>query len=159
MKSTNIESQWRATFEDTKNKQEQLRNKFDILIRENRPLKPEEREQMFELLADSTFGIGTKEFVFWLSNGKKIFIPNFEEFVRCLYYYEKSIVDGIFFSKVLGKYSDYSIEISNLWECIRNKCFGINAEALAMSVRISKEREQRDFSTDGGFTFGTKKES
>lgn len=139
-------SQFRATLEDTKRKQKKFRNKLLELIQENRPLRKDERDDFLDLLADSNFGLGTKECVFWFSNHKHVKVDNLEKFIRDLAYYDKNVVDGDFFFFSLGKYSDYKVEISELWKNILSKCHGVNAEALAMSVRISKEREKRESS-------------
>ena len=52
-------------------------------------------------------------------------------------------MNGDFFFFSLGKYYDYKIKIGELWKHVLSKCHGINAEALAMSIRISKEREKK----------------
>lgn len=136
------ERQFRATFEDVKKKQRMFRHKLDILIKDNRPLTPTERDQMFDLYADANFGLGTLETVIWLSDAKTIRVPNFEKFVRDLFYWDNKIVNGTFFFKSLGPaYKKYTVEIKELWEQIRSKINGIDPEALAMSVRISKEQK------------------
>jgi len=134
------ESQFRATFEDTKAKQKQLRHILDGLIAENRPLKADERDKLFDLYADANIGLGTSETVLWLSNNKIIEVPNFEKFVRDLFYYEKNLVDGDFFFQTLGKYKTYEVEIKELWKQIRSKTMGVGAEALTQAIRISKEQ-------------------
>jgi len=137
-------SQVRATFEDVKRRQNELRLRLDELIEKNIPIGSGDRDVFFNLLSDSTFGLGTREFKFWLCDGKILEIPNLEEFVCALFYYDKSLVDGGFFFKTLGKYRDYCVDIGNLWEQIRLRLGGIMGEAKAMSVRISKEQTQKE---------------
>lgn len=147
MTYTDKESQIRATFKDTKKAQKQFRKILDELIRNNEPV--DDREVFFNLLADSTLGLGTKEFILYLDNGRSLHIDNLEEFIRALVYYDKNVVDGMFFFKILGRYKDYSININELWGHIRNRIGGIFAEALAMSIRISKEQTHLGASEPG----------
>ena len=140
MNSSNKASQFRATLEDTKKKQRLFRKKLLELIADNRALIDSERDKFLDLLADSNFGLGTVECVFWLRDGKKIRVDNLEKFIRDLVYYNESVVDGDFFFFSLGNYSGFSVPIGDLWRNILSKCGGVNAEALAMSVRISKEQ-------------------
>ena len=135
-------SQFRATLEDTKKKQRLFRSTLLQLIKENRPLSSSERDKFLDLLADSNFGLGTIECVFWLKDGKKIKIDNLEKFIRDIVDWDKSVVSGDFFFFSLGNYSSYSISISEIWKNILSKCGGVNAEAIAMSVRISKEQKK-----------------
>jgi len=147
MKSTDTcISQWRATFEDTKRKQLLFLHKLDELIQKNSPIPKKERDDFLNLLADSTFGLGTNEFSFWLNDGRVLRGNNFESFVRSLFYHESNTVDGDFFFKTLGRYKDFTVNIGELWMQVRNKCFDVFPEALAMSLRISKEREKREHS-------------
>jgi len=134
------ESQIRATFKDTKKSQKEFRDILNNLIKHNKPIDVDKREKFLDVVADSNFGLGTKELVFYLNNGKCLKIDNFEEFIRGLVYYDKSVVGGEFFFKILGRYKDYNVDIGELWEHIRIRCGGVWAEALAMSVRISKEQ-------------------
>jgi len=134
------EQQKRATFEDTKTKQRQFRHKLNILINEKRPVTSDERDKMFDLYADANLGLGTGETILWLSNGKTIRVPNFEKFVRDLFYWEQPIVTGEFFSFALGTYHNYEVSIDELWKQIRSKTDGVGAEALAQSIRMSKEQ-------------------
>ena len=153
------ETQWRATFEDTKNHQEELRKKIYNLIRENRCLKNNtERDNFFELLNNSTFGI-TKNITLNLPNHTTIKIPDLQQFIRSLFDYEKNIVTNDFFFEHIGENKQYNIEIKHLWKQILINLYHIFPSALETSVRISKEREQRDFSAEGGFRFGKKKPS
>jgi len=134
------EKQFRATFDDTKSKQKKFRHKLDELIHENRALSDSERDLMFDLYADANLGLGTSEAVLWLSNAKSIVVPNFEKFVRDLFYWDKPIVNGNFFQQTLGKYQNYEVPIAELWKQIRSKTHGIGAEALSQSIRMSKEQ-------------------
>jgi len=137
---SNKEAQIRATFKDTKKSQKVFRETLDLLIATDKPVSEKDREDFFNLLADSTLGLGTKEMFFYLDNGKKLLVDNFEEFIRSLAYFDDSVVDGDFFFRTLGKYRDYTLNIGELWVHIRNRLGGIFAEALAMSIRISKEQ-------------------
>ena len=134
------EKQFRATFEDTKLKQKKFRHKLDQLIIENRALKADERDTLFELYNDSNIGLGGIETVFWFSDGKKIRIPNLEKFVRDIFYYEHSLVDQDFFFFSLGQNIGFSVSIGEIWKQIRSKVNQVDAEALTQTIRISKEQ-------------------
>ena len=67
-------------------------------------------------------------------------VPNFEKFVRELFYWDENILTDDFFLQSIGKKMNMSIDISEVWKQIRNKTEGVGAEALAMSIRISSEQ-------------------
>ena len=140
MKSSDEELQIRATFKDTKRRQKAFRNFLDELIEDNRCILSDERDKFFDLIADSTFGLGTKPITLFFKCSRKLTVDNLEEFVRVLAYYSGSMVDSDFFYKSLGKHISYNVSIGELWEAIRNRLGGVTAEALAMSARMSKEQ-------------------
>lgn len=136
------DSQWRATYEDTKNHQEELRKNLNILINENRCLKnEEERDKMFSLLDDSTYGLGEKRITLRLLDRKTVAINDFQMFIRCLFDYEKNIIDADFFFDVTGKYLESNIEIKLLWKQIKNNLYSVFPDALNAAVRMSKEQK------------------
>ena len=137
-----VEKQFRATFEDTKAKQKLFRHRLDVLITENRPLKVEERDSMFDLYDDANLGLGGVETVLWLSDGKRLEIPNLEKFIRDLFEYDSSVVTGDFFFFSLGRYRDITLDIAELWKQIKSKTNSVAAEALTQALRVSKEREK-----------------
>jgi len=137
------EAQIRATFKDTKKNQVKWRKKIDTLINENRCVLPDEREDLFTLFDDATYGLGIEPVTFYLRDGWKLEIPNLQYFLRCLIYYNRSnVVDGEFLFSKLGRYKSYSVPINEMWEHVRDACGGVMAEALTMSIRISKEQTQ-----------------
>ena len=156
------ESQWRATYEDTKNHQEKLRKNLNRLISENQCIQGDaERDEMFELLDDSTFGLGEKKVNLRIQDRKTIVVDDFQMFVRCLFDYEKDVVDAGFFFDVTGKYLDYDIEIRILWKQIKNNLYGVFPDALSAAVRMSKEQKSGfgDSDIEEAAGFGEKKKS
>jgi len=136
------EAQRRATFNDTVIYQMRWRKKIDELVNEKRCVKPEERDEFFELFATATFGLGTEPVTFWLRSGDKLEIPNLQYFLRCMLYYDGGdVVDKKFLKHKLGLRitPERDVDIGEIWENIRDYCAGPTAEALTMSVRISKE--------------------
>lgn len=140
----NYESQFRATFNDTKNNQQKFRHILDKLITEKRPLNESERDTVINLYNDSNLGLGCFNTVLWLSNGKKIEIPHLEKFVRDLFDYDKKIVDGDFFFFSLGRYKELTVDIDELWKQIKSKTHQVEAEALTQSLRISREQPKKE---------------
>lgn len=146
------ESQIRATFIDTKKKQKLFRKKLYILIEENRTLTQDEKEEFYDLLADSTLGLGTIPVTLWLDNGnKKIEIDSLAKFIKDIIEYNppNGIINGDFLFFSLGRYSNYNIEIKEIWKQILSKCGHVHESALAESVRISKEQTHLGVSDSG----------
>lgn len=133
------ETQLRATFKDTKKNQEKLRLKLDELDLNNKFIIPDERGTFFELLSDSLLGFDyDKKTKIRLPDDNYIHIDNVGEFIRRLSYYTSDKVDYDFF-----KYYNLhckNIDIGSIWHELKFFVFGIYPEAIAMSVRISKEQ-------------------
>jgi len=96
-----VRQQWRATYQDTLKKQEELRKKLDELINESRCINSEEeREEFFILIGDSLLGedkgLYIEEFVKYPSN-TWCYVKDFGEFIRKLAYIENTSVPILFF--------------------------------------------------------------
>ena len=134
------EAQIRATFKDTKNAQEKLRFKLDTLEEEN--IHVEDKGEFFNLLADALLGMEyNKECKLILSDGSTLKIINLGKFIRDLAYINDNVLDGSFFQKY-NIVIKTQIPINVLWNVIKFELFGVFPEALAVSVRISKEQTQ-----------------
>ena len=141
------EKQWRATFEDTKTNQRNLRRKLDLLIDENRAVENEvEREEFIELLSNSTIGLGTDPVKIRLGNRVVIEVPNLEQFIYELLYVKSNNVDSDFFYYLTGKQHKCVIPIKDLWVNIRRYLFAVFPLAKAHTIRMSKEREKKEAS-------------
>ena len=146
--------QWRATFEDTLNYQEELRDILDEKQKNNSPIKPDERKNFFKLLGRSLLGLDFEKSADILFPDNSILhIDKVGMFIRNLAYLDDETVDKSFLKRY-DKHNSISVHISFLWEEIKYILFGIYPEAQRMAVTMSKEREQRDFSSEGGFIFG-----
>jgi len=134
------ESQIRATFKDTKNAQEKLRVKIDELEANNSIIK--DKEEFFCLLADALLGMEyDKQCKIYLEDGSVLGINNLGKFIRHLSYVMGNNVDSVFF-KDYNKVIKNKVDISYLWHRLKFEIFGVYPEALAMSIRISKEQTQ-----------------
>ena len=88
-----FETQWRATFEDTKQHQEKLRVKLDELDEKNRCVSEKDRESFFDLIADSLLGLDyEKQCVLKLSDNTDLITDNLGQLIRHLAYYGKTDV-------------------------------------------------------------------
>lgn len=139
------ESQIRATFKDTKKAQEKLRETIDELEKNNSIVK--NREEFFSLLADALIGMEfEKQCKIYLGESGVLKINNLGKFIRHLVYAEENMITKSFFR-------DYNIvvydkvPISLLWNKLKFEIFGVYPDALAMSVRISKEQTSYETST------------
>lgn len=136
------ETQIRATFEDTKKNQEELRVNLDDLDKTNSFIEEGERGNFFSYLANGLLGLDfEKKCKIRLPDGKFLKIENLGRFLRHLVYYDNVKVDFDF----LRKYGNtdgnkISVEIKDIWHEIKFIIYGIFPEALAMSLRISKEQ-------------------
>lgn len=148
------EQQYRATFEDTLAYQDRLEKKFNEWERENRCVTQEEREKLPKLIGRSFLGEGSVVFILEYPNGNKCRISDYREFLAWMCYYDKNILPP----KTL-KNQDEEIPISVIWRQLKFKAIGIFPTSQNRAIGISKEREQRDFSSEGGFTFGGKETS
>jgi len=138
------ESQVRATFNDTKNAQETLRTKLDTLERNNSIVK--DKTGFFNLLADSLLGMEYgKECKLFLDDRSVLDVRNLGKFIRHLAYNESNMVDKTFFRNY-NTVVRQDVPISLLWYVTKFEIFGVYPDALAMSIRISKEREKREMS-------------
>jgi len=136
------ESQIRATFNDTIKYQELLRRFFDSHEKHNSCVDEGEREDFFKLLANGLLGIDfEKNCKISLPDKTKIYVSNVGEFLRYLAYYNSSVV-GVDFLRRYGKSIVSSVCIADIWRGIKFVVFGIYPEALAMSIRISKEQKK-----------------
>ena len=135
----NIDSQIRATFIDTKKAQNTLREELDILEYNNTYISDDKIQYFFELFADAFLGLDfDKKCIIYLPDKTSIQIKNFGQFIRTIVYYKKNNVDYEFLRR-FGKIENINFPISILWYEVKFIAFGIFPEALATSVRISKE--------------------
>jgi len=132
------ESQIRATFNDTKKAQVELKKILDYLEQHNSIVK--DTDKFFNLLANALLGMEySKECKIYLVDGSVLYIKNLGKFIRHLSYCKGNVVDENFFR-------DYSIilkqkiDIGYIWNKLKYEIFGVYPEALAMSIRISKEQ-------------------
>ena len=134
MKSTN--KQLRATFNDTKNAQEKLREKLDTLEVTNSFV--ENQTEFFTLLADALLGLDfEKQVHLMLPDNTILKINNLGKFTRQLSYL--TTVDYGFLKKY-GKISkNDDIQMRDIWQELKFEIFGIYPEALMVSIKISKE--------------------
>ena len=127
----------RATFEDVRNSQKKLRKLLDILIKENRCLNENERNKYFDLIANSTLGVGVDlaEHIMIEDNiGFKHDFGNIEYFLGWVAYQTTNPI-------IIGKKPDTKeIQMQKIWEEIRDMFFKIRGHALKMSVKISAEQ-------------------
>jgi len=131
--------QTRATFLDTFKAQEKLRVELDRLEKQNISVESDKRKDFFEFLAKAMLGLDyDKKCILRLPDTSGIDIDNVGEFIRFLAYHEDSNIDFEFLKRY-GKREKLNIPISWLWHEIKFVIFGIYPEALAMSIRISKE--------------------
>ena len=133
-----FESQIRATFNDTKKAQEKLRELFDYLEQHNSIVK--KQAEFFDLLADALLGMEyDKRCKLFLDNAGVIEINNLGKFIRHLGYSDSNMVGKKFFRDYNIVIRD-NVPISFLWNKLKFEIFGVYPDALAMSVRISKEQ-------------------
>jgi hypothetical protein len=132
------ESQIRATFKDTKKAQIKLKETLDYLEKHNSIVK--DTDVFFDLLADALLGMEFgKECKIFLVDGSVLTVSNLGKFIRHLSYCEGNVVGQEFFR-------DYNIVIRHriniglLWKKLKFEIFGVYPEAIATSVRISKEQ-------------------
>jgi hypothetical protein len=139
------DTQTRATFNDTKQAQEKLRQRLDKYEENNLFLNPKDRESFFEILADALLGLDyEKNCILRLPDEtNSIYIKNLGEFIRYLGYYNKNEIDDDFL-RHYGIYCKKVFPISALWRELKFIVYGIFPEALGMSIRISKEREKKE---------------
>ena len=132
------EHQYRATFEDTKLAQNKISIKLDDLIKDNRPVTDQERDDLIEYIADAFLGLCNKPYKLRIPGDKTITIDNFGGFFRDILYINDKKINAIGDGEIK---LDTPIEIKDLWIWIRRKAFNNFDEALASSHRTSKERE------------------
>lgn len=138
------ESQIRATFNDTKNAQKKLREKIDNLEKNNSIVK--NKEEFFSLLADALLGMEyDRQCKLVLDDGSILNIFNVGKFIRHLAYCECNMIGKTFF-RDYNVVVNQDVAISFIWHRIKFELFGVYPAALAMSIRISKEREKREMS-------------
>ena len=142
-----MKKQLRATYEDVDIAQDKIRKYVDKCINNNIPLGKEEREDFINLISPATLGLGT-EYSCFIEGKQQIYdLDHVEHFAYWLAYQEQNPV-------VMR--SGEEIEMQKLWKKLRDLLFIVFPYAIEMSIKISKEREQRDFGSRGGFTFGQK---
>ena len=135
----NDETQIRATFKDTVKAQNNLRVELDRLENNNTVVSDDKRGDFFELLANALLGLDfEKKYMIQLPDKSCIKINNFGEFIRCLAYYDKDVISYDFLRRY-GKIQHDAVKIGYIWHEVKFIVFGIYPEALAMSIRISKE--------------------
>ena len=129
-------SQKRATYDDVKKAQEQLRVLIDELEMENRCIV--DKKKFFSLLADSLLGLDyEKEVLIFLPDSTVLRIKNLGKFLRHLAYVDSLCFD---FLKQYNKISDSDVCFSDIWRDLKFEIFGLYPEALNMSAKMSKEQ-------------------
>lgn len=150
------ETQWRATKEDTKNNQEQLRLLLEQLESENRGITNEERTDFFSRIADGLLGMDfDREYVIYLDDMTVLRVTNIGEFIRELAYQE-TIVTNIFLKKY-GKNTEDKIEIKKIWGSLKFIIFGIYPGAINLAIKLSKERDNLNYDEKEMASFGVKR--
>ena len=146
------EKQVRATFQDTLRYQLQLREIFDILDKENRPIHDEERENYFEKLARALLGHDfEKEHVLIIKKTDVLIIKNLGGLLRQLAYEDGEKIDRKTleihgkFESIKNSYYDFS----DIWHGLKFIIYGIFPEAILTSVKISKEQTHLGVSDSG----------
>jgi len=151
------ESQIRATFNDTKKAQEELRQLLDYLEDNNSIV--EDRETFFELLANSLRGREyEKNCKLYLEDNSVLNIDNLGKFIRHLSYCNISVIGKTFF-RDYNIVVEQDVPISYLWHRIKFEIFGIYPDALDRASSMSKELIQmnkniRKVSTVKGYDYG-----
>jgi len=139
MRESKKNIQRRATFLDTLKAQEELRKELDRLELENDIVT--NRSEFFRLIGSALLGLESeKECNITLPDGTSIHIQNIGKFIRHLAYYPDNIVTHDFLKLYWTVFKEQHVNISDIWCEIKYIVFGIYPEALAMSVRISKEQ-------------------
>jgi len=136
------ETQTRATFEDIKKAQEKLRVLLDQLEENNSCIKSDERGDFFKLVADALLGFEyEKNCILYLPDQTVLKIVNVGEFIRYLAYNTDAVLtyDTL---KRYGKIDETVVTIGDIWRELKFVVFSIYPEALAMSIRISKEQKK-----------------
>jgi len=120
----------RATYLDVKRSQLNLLELVNECIEENRPLRQKERNDFYNILSDSTLGLGIK--YRFLYNGKKqtYDLGHMEHAAMWIAYRDKNIVSL--------KYE--TVEIKELWKKLRDLLFQIFPYAKTFSTKISQEQ-------------------
>jgi hypothetical protein len=133
-------TQVRATFIDTKKAQNELRKELDKLESANSFVK--NKEEFFYLIADALLGMDyDKQCIITLQDGSVLNINNLGKFIRHLGYCNNEVIDNKFFKDYNIVIKD-SINIGWIWGRVKYELFGVFPEALAMSMRISKEQKK-----------------
>ena len=137
---TTKKEQKRATYEDTLNRQEELRKKLDQMIQENRPVKDDtEREKLFHLFGDCFLGEdGGKEISYFMVFPPRtiVNIKDYGQTIRLLCYENKNTISISFF----GYQGNETAPIKDIWKAIRNIAFALFPIAQNKAVGISKEQ-------------------
>lgn len=126
----------RASFEDVLANQEKLRKWLDNLVKEDRPLKPEERGPFLQLVARATLGQGGKIPLVYGDKSLRLHLytrecaSNAEDFFRFIAYYNGQHLE-LFESK---------LKPSALWRWARELAFKTFPLALDRATSISAER-------------------
>lgn len=132
--------QKRATYEDTLNRQEELRKKIDQLIQENRCVKDDnEREKLFQLFGDCFLGEdGGRKISYFMrfSSGIVVDVNDFGQTIRLLCYIDTDMIPASFF----GYHDKKTIPIRDVWIAIRTVAFSLFPIAINKAVPMSKEQ-------------------
>jgi len=136
--------QLRATFEDTKKAQEELRNKLDTLEKKNAFITEDERGPFFALIANALLGCEYDKICnINFPNGTCIQNVNVGEFIRYIAYNNEISVKYNILKKY-RKITDINVKMSDVWKELKFILFKIYPEALATSIKMSKEREKKE---------------
>lgn len=134
---------FRATLEDTLKAQDDLIQYFEILIAENRPLRPDERKRFLQLVARALLGQGTSIRIEDTQEGTRYFrfrgsnLPggtvakNCDDLLRFMAFVEKKELDLIDGSKRT---------IGNMWQRCREFTLRALPHALSKAASMSAER-------------------
>jgi hypothetical protein len=150
------DTQWRATKEDTKNNQEQLRLLLEQLEKENRGIREEERGEFFSKIADGLLGLDfDREYILFLDDMTVLRIKNIGEFIRELAYQDTYINDV--FLKKYGKNPEEKLEIKKIWAALKFIIFGMYPGAVNLAIKLSKERDNINYDEKEMASFGVKR--
>jgi len=140
-------SQWRATFEDTKKAQKQLRLKLDELISGKRCVKDNiERSLLLdELIPDALLGEGSvRSHLIHFKDGGAGYFDNIEYWFQKICYVEESVVPAF----TICEHQVSPLAIDEVWRLLRDEVFLVFPLARKKAASMSKERDtQRERNT------------
>lgn len=128
------EESMRLTYKDTLHNQKLLREKLEILIKENRPLEEEEKNYYLEKLSKSLLGIGVNVTTYYNIEHGKIPLGKLHYFAEKMVYINTKTVNITYNGQKI------TIEIKELWKTLLDYVLKIYPHAQGKAIQISSER-------------------